>query len=113
MVEATVSDTVEFVDPGGNFERVLCPACNTEITRWWVGAMEAAYESRFENLMITLPCCGTSSSLNDLQYDWPAGFARFVLEVRNANIGGILPANEVAELEALLGCAVKQVLAHY
>ena len=30
-VEVKVSETVEFFDCGANFERVLCPACRSEI----------------------------------------------------------------------------------
>jgi hypothetical protein len=35
----------------------------------------------------SMPCCGGSTSLNALRFDWPAGFARFVLEARNAGVG--------------------------
>lgn len=113
QVEVTVSDEVRFVDAGVNFERVLCPLCVIDVTNWWGHAMDAACASRFEDLDATLPCCGTGMSLNDLVYEWPAGFARFVLEARNANIGGGLLANEVAEIGRALGCRVRQVVVHY
>ena len=112
-VEAIVSDTVQFIDPGGNFERVMCPRCQTEITDWCSDAMHEAYASAFADLSVTLPCCETRISLNDLEYDWPAGFARFVLEARSANNGGRLPSDQLAELQRLLECQLKQVLAHY
>jgi hypothetical protein len=45
--------------------------------------MDASYRSAFEDLAVRTPCCHTDTTLNELDYDWPAGFARFVLEARN------------------------------
>ena len=42
-----------------------------------------------------------------------AGFARFVLEARNAGIGGALDSACLSALEKILGCPLRQVLAHY
>lgn len=112
LVEMTVSDEVRFVGAGANFERVCCPRCAADITDWWPDAMEAAYASRFEELAVEMPCWGTMTSLNALIYDWPVGFARFVLEAHNASIGGRLPPSQAAEIQVLLGCTITQILAH-
>jgi len=86
---------VRFVDPGGNFVSVSCPVCGTDISEWWQQASGAAYENQFADLNIVTPCCNSAGSLNDLVYDWPAGFASFILEARN-------PANDVGEGELKL-----------
>ncbi len=74
--------------------------------------MDKAYASAFEELAITLPCCGGTTSLNDLDYDWPAGFAKFVLEAMNPNVKD-LDVEAVNRLEATLGCALRRIWTHY
>src|SRR5262249_13741059 len=70
--------------------------CERELDKEWFGkAMDRAYEKKNWDLTIKLPCCGKGSSLNDLKYEWPAGFARFVLEARNPLMGDPLPKGEV------------------
>jgi len=61
---------------------------------------------------VTLPCCGAGSHLEELRYEWPQGFARFVLEARNANIGGPTDVDD-QEVAGLLGTPVRRILAHY
>lgn len=106
------TDQVTFVDQGSNFERVLCPRCEWELEiDWWQQAMSKAYETQFIDLDITLPCCGTKSSLNTLTYQWPAGFARFIIEILN-------PQKDTNEdmmqmLEKALGCRLRKIVAHY
>lgn len=112
-IRANVTEEVAFVDPGSNLERILCPNCGAVLAdEWWGQAMDQAYaEMRFQALDVVVPCCETHCSLNDLYYDWPAGFARFLLEARS-------PANDLAEedlilIESLLGCQVRRIWAHY
>ncbi len=43
-VSVETSDTVEFVDPGGNWEGVACPACGADFdTPEWGEAMSRGY----------------------------------------------------------------------
>jgi hypothetical protein len=112
-VKVSVTETIRFIDQGGNFERVLCPKCGAELNEWWVSEMDKAWENRSTNLVTSTPCCETTLSLNDLEYQWPAGFSRYVLEVRNPSLGGCLKPAQVARLESILGCELRQVLAHY
>jgi hypothetical protein len=72
--------------------------------------MDIAYQNSFRNLEILVPCCGEKSSLNDLVYILPAGFARFSIEIRNPSqdFGNRLPV-----LEELLNISLKSIWAHY
>ena len=58
--------------------------------------------SGFKLAFYALPCCGTQTGLNQLDYQWPQGFARYALEAMNANIGQV-SAGQKAALEAALG----------
>jgi hypothetical protein len=112
-VDATVSLEVRFVDQGATFEGVFCPQCQEDLMESWQEWMEAKALGNFADLNITTPCCGADVSLNDLNYDWPAGFARFVLEAANPGITGWLSESDVAVVEEVLGCTIRQIMAHY
>jgi len=102
------SETVEFVDPGDNFERVICPACGTELYMSdWQRMMDVAFSNQFEDLTVTMPCCGATGSLNDLHYEWSAGFARFSLEALNPNSD--LDDQQIHAIEGMLGCSVRKI----
>jgi hypothetical protein len=112
-IVARRSDRVQFVDPGGNFERVLCPHCGAEITTAdWQAAMDQALLGSFTDLNFQTSCCRRSSNLNDLVYEWPAGFARFTLEMSGNGLY-LLPEEKVAIISEALGCRVRQIMAHY
>jgi hypothetical protein len=67
-----------------------------------------------DRLEVLLPCCGQTSSLNDLMYDWPMGFARFEITVLNGTWDRYeLDQDELDRLGALLGHPVRQILDHY
>ncbi|MFL5731807.1 MAG: hypothetical protein ACJ78Q_01290 [Chloroflexia bacterium] len=124
-ITARVTEYVEYVDQGGNFERVVCPFCRSDLasesSEWWDEMMDKAYEGRFADLRIVTPCCHTQSSLNDLKYEWPVGFARFVLEAYepfSIDSEGVYQMLELspADLEYLqetLGCGLRIIWAHY
>jgi hypothetical protein len=112
-VTATYTDQVQFVDQGANFDRVSCPRCRTTLgIDWWHEAMDASFEAAFERLDVRVPCCGATLSLNDLDYDWPAGFARFVLEAMNPGVRD-LPTPDAEELASILGAPFRRIWAHY
>ena len=80
--------------------------------KWWGQEMDRVYQvNGFQDLNILLPCCQRTSSLNDLIYDWPAGFARFLLEARSPE--GDLTHEQIALFESLLGCSIRKIWAHY
>jgi len=108
-----ISDSIIFVDQGENFENVSCPICKSVLdTDWWSTVINEASEAGFADLNKTVPCCGASVSLNDLCYNSPAGFARFVIQARNPSITD-LDENSIKELEGILGCGIKIIWAHY
>lgn len=122
VVTARVTEYVEFVAQGENFERIVCPFCSTELAiPWWHEAMNKAHEKRFIDLSIDTPCCHIESSLNDLQYEWPAGFARFILELHEPfvrdreGVHQMLEMNQnlLGKLEEVLGCPLRVIWAHY
>ncbi|UPT61439.1 MAG: hypothetical protein M0D54_13515 [Hyphomonadaceae bacterium JAD_PAG50586_4] len=110
-VRAVFHDKIEFHDCGSNWCGVKCPQCSEDIEEWWGDATGDAYESGFADLCVTMPCCEHSTTLNDLNYVWPAGFARFVLEAKNPNIRQTT-AEQDRELAEALGMNVKKIWRH-
>ena len=74
--------------------------------------MARADSTKFIDLAVTTPCCALLSSLNDLVYDWPAGFARAELSALNPQRGWLDQA-KLAQVASVLGHPLKQVMAHY
>ena len=112
-IEARITDEIEFVDQGENFERVRCPNCAAELAmEWWQEAMDTAYQTRFQNLKVTTVCCGFTTSLNELDYHWPAGFARFCLRVRGPRQKEVAPEH-IRKLEEVLSTPLRQIWTHY
>lgn len=112
-VEAELYAGVTFIDQGANFERLGCPLCGAELAEvWWGEQMAAAGAGGFADLRVSTPCCGKATSLNDLTYDWPAGFAQSELSVLNPQRGWLTEA-ELAEVATALGHPLRQVMAHY
>jgi hypothetical protein len=92
-IKMSVYRDARFFDQGENFESVSCPFCEKELDKEWF--WKATYQKRNWDLRVKLPCCGKGSSLNDLKYESPAGFARFVLEASNPLMGDPLPKGAV------------------
>ncbi len=111
-IAGQVTPEVRFVDCGDNFETVRCPYCGADVGEWWSVAMEMGHEQHFRDLRATTPCCGRHTSLNELVYSWPAGFARYSLEALNPGVGS-LSETLVKRLEDALGAAVRVIWAHY
>lgn len=47
----------------------------------WGRWMDQAGDTGFAELGIVPPCCGAGTSLQELDYYFPAGFARYVIEI--------------------------------
>ena len=103
-------DAIAFIDSGGNWEGVFCPTCGDDAEGWWADAMAAAAADHFQNLVATTPCCNTATSLNDLVYKPPAGFARFVIEIRDPSTAP--PPDMMRALEVALGHPLRLVWFH-
>lgn len=107
-------DTVTFIDSGVNTDIVACPTCRGQIDLDWVFDVVGQRMDDLANLDAPAPCCGAVASLNELDYDWPVGFARFEIAVLNGTRAGYeLNADELLHVGALLGHPVRQILAHY
>jgi hypothetical protein len=119
-----VYDRIQFIDQGENIEAVVCPACkkrshlehfkeNDPVVAWWYDLSDAMCETDVETLTTGMPCCGAKVRIMELEFDWPAGFARFELSVMNPNSGDNLTETQIGDLEQILGCPLRQVRSHY
>ncbi len=105
-------EVVTAVDSGGNLERIGCPLCRAAIdTEWWGDLLEAHRDDGFTTLAVEVPCCGGSTTLDVLDYDWPCGFARFEIAIWNPERLWFSEA-ELTALGERLGHPVKQIRAH-
>lgn len=110
-ITVEVTDRPEFVWAGPNFESASCPACRSDVTEWFWSALDETSESDFTRLDVSLPCCGVSSSLNDVECYLPQGFARFQLSAMNPNVG-TLPADIVSEIARIVQSPMRVVYRH-
>jgi hypothetical protein len=120
--EVNWSDEVKLVDCGENLERITCPHCNRELSSNWFGdetEQRFVTGAGFTSLDVLVPCCGASTTLNDLGYEWPLAFASFEIAIWNGSRlfesggDGLLDPEAAAAVEHVLGHAVRQVRAHY
>lgn len=113
-VEAEFHEDTALIDSGVNTASFTCAACSTVTGIAWVLDLIDERSEDLSDLDVHLPCCGARASLNDLDYDWPMGFARFEIGVLNASRAGYeLDEAELNEVGRLLRHPVRQVLAHY
>lgn len=77
--------SIQFIDCGEGLAHIFCPWCGSELDiDFWHAAMDKAFQDRsFQYLGLRMPCCNLSSSLEELIYVKPCGFATFAIEVWN------------------------------
>jgi hypothetical protein len=110
--EYIITETIEFIDPGENFERVSCNLCGREINmETWQNEMDKAQVKQFTDLIFTTPCCHKKTSLNNLTYTSPAGFAKFVISISDPHTG--LSEVELKQLQDISGTILRIIRAHY
>ena len=110
--EVVARDEVEFIDPGANLAAIYCPRCNSDLDMgWWGEAMDRAAATGFRDLSIETPCCGYPTTLNDLRYYWPVGFAKFSISFRNP--GRDFDSATIQRVAEALGAELRKVWAHY
>lgn len=111
-IEVELFETTQFVDCGGELEEIKCPGCGEVISfDWWGEVMEIAAKKQFADLSVKVPCCGCCSSLNDLEYHLPCGYARMEITIMNSKVK--LGENELAKIGELLGEKVRMIFARY
>lgn len=109
--EVETHEMPQFVDCGSNLESICCPVCGRPLEfDWWGEQMDIAARDNFTHLEIVLPCCGKKHSLNDLQYNFPCGFA--CTELAFWNPEKELSPEDAAWLEDLLGIQVRVIRMH-
>jgi hypothetical protein len=119
--EAEVYERLMFIDQGENLSVIFCPSCrealqfhdDEAVREWWHSVDDEVQDQGAEGVTVTMPCCQKRVLLTELTFDWPAGFARFELSAMNPSISHDLPLEQVAELENVLKCKLKQIWAHY
>ena len=110
--EYITTETIEFVDQGENFVSVSCNLCGREINmESWQVEMDKAYKKQFSDLVFITPCCHKKTSLNDLHYKSPAGFAKFFISIMDPQNG--LTEMEIKQLQDVLGTKLRIVWARY
>lgn len=110
-IESEFHKRIMFFEGGANFSGSRCPVCDADTEPWWGDAMERAARTGFVELGCRASCCGASVSLNELRYNWPAGFASYSLEAMNPHSRG-LSAAQIVRLEQELGCELREVPLH-
>ena len=109
-IELHVSELPRFFDCGSNFESVFCPFCEAEVMEWWGDALDRWSKGDQRDLAVATPCCGRETSLNDLDYVAPQGFACVAIELMNPEKD--LEPEERRRVEAALGEPVRIVWRH-
>jgi hypothetical protein len=110
-VNMELKSSTVFFHPGGNWSGVKCHVCGADAEQWWQSAMDLSSKANFADLSTRTKCCQATVSLNDLNYVWPAGFGTFVLEAMNPDVPDLEP-NQLAELQATLGCNLRKIWVH-
>ncbi|MFC9077893.1 hypothetical protein ACFTY7_12815 [Streptomyces sp. NPDC057062] len=111
-LQAMWHDDVEVVVCGASLEKISCPHGAAHVSsHWWAQAVSARCDEGFSTLLVVVPCCEVQTSLNELVYDWPMGFARFRIEVLYPNRAW-LTGEELARVADALGHPVRQILIH-
>ena len=120
MPEVRASDTLRYIDAGEALEWVVCPRCRSRLNvleephqEWFWNIDKEVSRHGVEAVVATPPCCNEKVPFGELEFE-DGGIARFELVVWNPDLDDYkLPANSMARLEKALGCALKQVWAHY
>ncbi len=119
-IEVRRDARMHFYDAGECFERISCPSCTALIAEnpsnmtWFVEQLDnhSSEERGFSTLDVVTPCCQTPTTLNDLDYDAPQGFACWSMGAVDAQQWDLADWQQ-HELEAALGHTVRLVYAHY
>ena len=120
--EVRVYPQLEYIDAGENEEGATCPACRVAFKfdyfreddpyADWFRDVVHETEGGAEGYRTTMPCCGTEVLFPDVLFE-ASGFARFEVQVSNPDTDYPLSEQAMGQLEALLGCQLRQVWAHY
>ena len=111
FIEVEFNETPVFVDCGANLEKISCPQCGAELDfDWWGNVMDEVADNSFTALEATTPCCKKQISLNDLNYNFPCGFACCLISIYNPE--QIVDDKIIDELQNIYGIGVRIIEAH-
>jgi len=124
-VEAEVYSQLTFIDQGQNLEEIVCPSCSKVLALDPCSEEDADGEKIIEEIdrqsennelesgLIKMPCCNNNVKTTDLEFEWPAGFAKFELSSLNPEIERPLSEVAIKSLANILGCELIEIWAHY
>ena len=113
-IEFLLNNEMIFVDCGANFEKVICPLCDSQIDiEYWQECMDSAYETKFKDLSFKTNCCNKTSDLNSLKYIGNSGFAKSMISVYSADLENDDESRILKNLKDLSGIEFKVIYAHY
>lgn len=113
-LRSILTNKIEFIDCGENFESVSCNHCEQTIEiENWQEAMDKAYQTSFSDLTFLPPCCHKRTSLNDLEYDMPSGFSKYVIELIDPEIKDNQKTDLTKNLKEIIGQDIELIWAHY
>ncbi|SHN38973.1 hypothetical protein [Cryptosporangium aurantiacum] len=120
-VKPVFHERVTLIDGGSYMEDVFCPRCDASIGLDWFWDLLRERNGAgfvgdpiFDDLNVTVPCCGAALTLPELRFEAPIGFARFAVSVRNwARSTWVLSDEELAAAGSVLGHRVTQIHARY
>lgn len=112
-VNYAITEGIQFIHCGSNFERVSCPFCDEELdVDWWQAQMDTDYvDGRFELSKLDLPCCGEKCDLNQLKYSSEQAFGCFTIEMMNEDTE-MISATVKSELEDIIDSPLTIVYRH-
>lgn len=112
QISFEITKDIEFIDQGENLESVSCDLCGHKIELDnWQNEMENTHQKQFVDLTFKTKCCSKTTSLNNLIYKFPAGFAKFVISITDTDVE--LNENQIRDLEKILSTKLRIILVHY
>jgi len=107
-------ETIQFVDCGENFERVICEHCHAAIDiELWQEWMSKSYDAVFKDRTIQMQCCAKTSTLDKLIYEQPQGFAKLIIQIDNITDDEMSKQTFTYLQDSIIGAPVWIVKAKY
>lgn len=106
----------QFIISGDEFDRYTCPSCKKLVKRnylddagvdWWYMVLWGLHD---ESQVIKVPCCGAELAVWQFDFGKDAAFASFTFSVEDADDSEKLSESQKRELEAVLGCRIRQII---
>ena len=113
IIQLRLTEQPEFISSMESFEGVDCNLCGARMDgEAWGELMNQAHEKQRQDLSYTTPCCNESGNLNLLHYLGGGGFARFSVEVNNADPGTFQEVELVEKFSSLIQHPAKLIQGH-